>query len=417
MQIPKDVEEIIEKLNEHGFEAYAVGGCVRDTLLGRTPGDWDITTSAMPLEVKQLFRRTIDTGIQHGTVTVLMHGTGYEVTTYRIDGEYEDSRHPKSVTFTGNLLEDLKRRDFTINAMAYSHTNGIIDAFDGQKDLKEKRIRCVGDAKERFTEDALRILRAVRFAGQLGFQIEEETYQAIQAIAPNLQNVSKERILTELTKLLMSSHPERFMDVWKTGMSPYITADFTEVFSSVDMDKLTLCLSRAAELPAQRHMRFAAAFYGIESHNSEKILRELKSDNDTLKKTAILIQTFEEPFVTDKVWIRYKMNEIGSELFGDSLEVKRILPGGPMDCEEMEALWREEKRLMEEILADGDCISLKTMAVTGADLIQAGMKPGKEMGDMLHFLLDMVLEKPECNQKERLLQVVETQIRAKTDIK
>ena len=165
--MPPQVEGIIERLRQAGFEAYAVGGCVRDTLLGREPGDWDITTSARPKEVKQLFHRTIDTGIQHGTVTVLMDHKGYEVTTYRIDGEYEDGRHPKEVAFTSELMEDLKRRDFTINAMAYSHETGIVDAFDGIGDLKRKVICSVGKASDRFGEDALRILRAIRFSAQL----------------------------------------------------------------------------------------------------------------------------------------------------------------------------------------------------------------------------------------------------------
>lgn len=425
MQIPKDVEEIIEKLNQNGFEAYAVGGCVRDTLLGRTPGDWDITTSALPQQVKQIFRRTIDTGIQHGTVTVMLHGTGYEVTTYRIDGAYEDGRHPKSVEFTDNLIEDLKRRDFTINAMAYSQKTGIVDAFDGRRDLNDRIIRCVGEARERFTEDALRILRAVRFAGQLGFGIETQTYQAIREIAPNLSNVSKERILTELTKLLLSTHPERLLDVWRTGMTPYIAHDFSEVFENRSEQEMEGCLKRAALLPALRHMRFAAAFYGIESQKTEMILRELKSDNDTIKKTAVLVGTFQEPFFGDKVKIRHKMNEIGAPLFLDSLEVKRILPKGAAECEELletsaqcgkdfekaaeyeaqKTAWALEKRLADEILADGDCISLKDLAVTGADLIRAGIKPGKQMGEILHRLLEAVLEEPQRNQKELLLRM------------
>ena len=209
IQIPSHVEYIIGKLNQNGYEAFAVGGCVRDTLLGRTPGDWDITTSARPEQVKALFRRTIDTGIQHGTVTVMLERTGYEVTTYRIDGEYEDGRHPRQVEFTSDLLEDLKRRDFTINAMAYSHETGIVDAFGGMEDLEKRVIRCVGEPMERFEEDALRILRAIRFSAQLDFSIEEKTREAITRIAPNLAKVSRERVQMELTKLLCSDHPEQ----------------------------------------------------------------------------------------------------------------------------------------------------------------------------------------------------------------
>ena len=187
IQIPEKAKYIIETIQNAGFEAYVVGGCVRDSILGRCPEDWDITTSARPEQVKQLFRRTIDTGIQHGTVTVMLDKEGFEVTTYRVDGKYEDSRHPKEVTFTPNLEEDLKRRDFTINAMAYNPSSGLVDLFGGLEDIERKIIRCVGDPLERFTEDALRIMRAVRFSAQLGFTIEEETRKALKVLAPNLK--------------------------------------------------------------------------------------------------------------------------------------------------------------------------------------------------------------------------------------
>ena len=182
--LPENVKYIIQKLSEAGYEAYAVGGCVRDTILGRIPGDWDITTSARPEEIKNIFKKTIDTGIAHGTVTVMLSKEGYEVTTYRIDGEYEDSRHPKEVIFTGNLTEDLKRRDFTINAMAYNDETGLVDIFDGLGDIEKGIIRCVGEPRERFTEDALRMMRAIRFAAQLGYSIEENTSLAIKIALP-----------------------------------------------------------------------------------------------------------------------------------------------------------------------------------------------------------------------------------------
>ena len=191
-----------------------VGGCVRDSILGRTPEDWDITTSARPEQVKQLFRRTIDTGIQHGTVTVMLDKEGFEVTTYRVDGKYEDSRHPKEVMFTPNLEEDLKRRDFTINAMAYNETEGLIDIFGGLKDIEAKLIRCVGNPEERFGEDALRIMRAIRFSAQLGYEIHEDTEAAIRKLAPTLQKISAERIQVELTKLLVSPHPDTLREAY-----------------------------------------------------------------------------------------------------------------------------------------------------------------------------------------------------------
>ena len=203
IKLPEKVKYIIETITEAGFEAYAVGGCVRDSVLGREPDDWDITTSASPYQIKELFPRTVDTGIQHGTVTVMLDKDGYEVTTYRIDGIYEDGRHPREVTFTPDLKEDLKRRDFTMNAMAYNDKTGLIDIFDGRKDMENRIIRCVGDPEERFREDALRMMRAVRFSAQLGYEIEAATETAITHLAENLKKISAERIQVELLKLFM----------------------------------------------------------------------------------------------------------------------------------------------------------------------------------------------------------------------
>ena len=229
IELPGKVKYIIDTLICAGYEAYAVGGCIRDSILGRVPGDWDITTSASPLQVKQLFPKTVDTGILHGTVTVLEGGEGFEVTTYRIDGEYEDQRHPCEVTFTSDLLEDLKRRDFTVNAMAYNEAQGLIDEFGGIEDLKNQVIRCVGEPAHRFTEDALRMMRAVRFAAQLGFTIEKHTKMAISQLAPDLGKISAERIQAELVKLLVSDHPEEMRTVYETGMSRVFLPEFDEM--------------------------------------------------------------------------------------------------------------------------------------------------------------------------------------------
>ena len=227
IKLPDDVQFIIHTLQSHGFEAYAVGGCVRDSILGREPGDWDITTSAMPEETKALFDKTFDTGIEHGTITVLLNHEGYEVTTYRIDGKYEDSRHPKEVTFTRNLKEDLLRRDFTINAMAYNDKDGIVDIFGGMQDLEKHMIRCVGNARERFSEDALRILRGVRFAAQLGFEIDEETKEGMRLLAPTLENISAERIQVELVKMLTSDRPELIRTAYELGITKIFCRNLT----------------------------------------------------------------------------------------------------------------------------------------------------------------------------------------------
>ena len=215
IKLPQKVKDILDVIEANGYEAYVVGGCVRDSILGREPGDWDITTSARPEEIKALFRKTIDTGIAHGTVTVMQGKEGFEVTTYRVDGEYEDGRHPNEVVFTPDLKEDLRRRDFTINAMAYNEKEGLIDLYNGMYDLKYRNIRCVGNADERFDEDALRILRAVRFAAQLDFGIERETYAAICRHAENLRKVSSERIQVEIVKILTSPNPEKWLDLYR----------------------------------------------------------------------------------------------------------------------------------------------------------------------------------------------------------
>ena len=396
IQVPEAARRIIEQLNTSGFEAYVVGGCVRDSLLGRQPEDWDITTSAKPEQVKEIFNRTVDTGIQHGTVTVLIDHEGYEVTTYRIDGEYEDGRHPKSVEFTGNLLEDLKRRDFTINAMAYSDREGLVDAFDGVKDLEGRVIRCVGNPLDRFTEDALRILRAIRFSAQLGFDMEAETRAAISVIAPNMAKVSKERIQVELTKLLLSDHPGRLKDVYENGIGPYISKHFEAA------GKQPFESERFTELPPVKHMRWSGFLRLEDPEDAVRILKELKLDNDTIYQTKTLVSLWKTEISAHKPAIRQVMSTLSPELFKDLLWFQKVFchPSYKNRLEMVE-------QYSEEILRAGDCIRLKDMAVTGRELIDAGMKPGPEMGTVLNRLFQLVLEKPECNNREYLMKSAE----------
>lgn len=381
MKIPAHVERIIRILQKNGYEAYAVGGCVRDTLLNRAPGDWDITTSALPEQVKALFHHTIDTGIEHGTVTIMMDHIGYEVTTYRIDGEYEDGRHPKQVEFTSNLLEDLKRRDFTINAMAYSHSTGIVDEFDGMGDLDRKVIRCVGDAMERFTEDALRILRAIRFSAQLDFSIEEATWNAIFKIAPNIAKVSKERIQVELTKTLLSDHPEHMKQVFETGISKFISTNF----SQIPWEGLNI----PAQLPKKKYVRWAAFLRLVSPEKAVQILKDLKLDNDTISKVKTLVTWSGVELPDEAAAVRRAMSQMEPEVWDALMELN--------------GYGVEIRSLSNQIRERGDCLSLKTLAVKGADLIAAGVKPGKKMGGMLNRMLDLVLETPELNEKETLL--------------
>ena len=443
IKIPAPAEEILTKLNDNGYEAYVVGGCVRDMILGREPGDWDITTSALPEQVKQVFRRTVDTGIQHGTVTVMMGDEGYEVTTYRIDGEYADGRHPDSVTFTPSLTEDLKRRDFTINAMAYNGNTGLVDEFGGMDDLDRGIIRCVGEPMDRFSEDALRILRAIRFSAQLGFTIEGCTYEAIRAIAPNMVHVSKERIQVELTKLLLSPNPGHINMVYETGISPYVSETFHKVYcreedGGLDEGKQVErddgprpeCADRQrpegengrqveredgkpffvipaipAQVPPVRHMRWAAFLRKCPPDEAVRILKDLKLDNDTINRVRTLVSWQDYRLGPDKYSIRTAMSRMEPDLFDDLLDFRMCLAQieseGNKTCQEHLA---HTAMLVDEIRRDGDCISLKTLAVGGNDIIKAGVKPGKEVGLALARLLEMVLEEPGRNTKEYLLQ-------------
>lgn len=399
--IPKQVEWILGQLKEHGYEAYAVGGCVRDTLLGREPEDWDITTSAKPEQVKQVFGRTIDTGLQHGTVTVLCNRVGYEITTYRIDGEYEDGRHPKAVSFTTDLREDLCRRDFTINAMAYSHETGIVDVFGGIDDLEKRVVRCVGDARARFTEDALRILRAIRFSAQLDFAIEEQTFQALPEIAPNLAQISKERMQVELTKMLLSVHPERILLVDATGMSPYISVHFPEVFSRADEGKADQRqhLLLAAGLPARKVFRWAAFLSGAGEDLSCLILKELKMDNDTIRQVRTLTKWFGSPLPEEIPTVRRLMSSMEDELFDDLLTLKETL------IPEQSAFFHLIRAKAQRIRQAGDCIRMKDLAVTGKELISFGIRQGPGLGQVLNRLFEHVLDHPKDNRPECLLEL------------
>ena len=401
IHIPAPAKEILERLNEQGYEAYVVGGCVRDMLLGRSPGDWDITTSALPWQVKAVFRRTVDTGIQHGTVTVLMGKEGYEVTTYRIDGEYSDGRHPNSVTFTPELIEDLKRRDFTINAMAYNQRTGFVDAFGGVEDLKAGVICCVGNPMDRFTEDALRILRAIRFSAQLDFKIETETYEAIQAIAPNMAKVSKERIQTELTKLLLSGRPEDMALVYETGISPYVSESFHQAYSTGSIPSIPVSTT-ARKAPA-----LGRTFYeNATPDQAVQILKELKLDNDTMNKVKILVAWL--PILLwgqekEEGQLRQAMSQMEPELFDDLLHMKEALAGTGDQVPETVAELKEIRGLTDEIRRRGDCIRLKDLALTGHDVMKAGVKPGKAVGQALGFLFELVLKDPGKNDRDLLL--------------
>lgn len=436
ISLPKDVEYIINTLQRAGYEAYAVGGCVRDTILNREPDDWDITTSAKPMEIKKLFPVTIDTGIQHGTVTVLRNHVGYEVTTYRIDGEYADNRHPKEVIFTASLKEDLLRRDFTINAMAYNHEDGIIDEYGGLNDISDGIIRCVGNPYDRFSEDALRIMRAVRFSAQLGYRIEEETSKAIVKLAPNLSTISAERINTELTKLLLSPNPDYLRDACRLGITRVVLPELDKCMECEQVNPHH-CYSVGEHtlhslrfVPNDRVLRYTMLFhdfgkpdtrsvgedgrmhfYGhplVSERMASDIMHRLKFDNDTLHAVKLLCRNHDLEIIEDKKHVRRAMNKLGSDNFSKLLMVKRA------DCMAQSDYKREEKlasldkleSIYDEIVSAKECVCMKDLAVCGRDLIDLGVKPGPAMGAILGKLLSMVIDEPSLNDREVLLDMV-----------
>ncbi len=435
IELPEKVKYIINTIAKAGYEAYAVGGCIRDSILGRTPDDWDITTSASPGQIKALFRRTVDTGIRHGTVTVMREGEGFEVTTYRIDGEYEDGRHPREVTFTSSLLEDLRRRDFTINAMAYNEEAGLVDAFGGVKDINAGIIRCVGSPAERFSEDALRIMRAVRFSAQLGYRIEEETAAAIRRLAPSLKNISAERIQTELVKLLVSDHPDYLGTAYETGITGAVLPEFDICMKTPQNNPHHCCSVGAHILRALREVRPHRAlrlamlfhdmgkpeclstdengvshFYGHQEASERlaaQILRRLKFDNDTIALVKKLVRYHDRPIEPTYRGVRRAMMKTGEEVFPLLLEVKRadLLAQSLYQREEKERSLSQVGVIYREILEKKQCVSLKSLAVNGSDLIrEAGMKPGRELGETLGELLNLVVDNPDCNTREILLE-------------
>lgn len=435
IQLPDKVHHIINTLEEAGYEAYAVGGCVRDSILGREPDDWDITTSAKPEEIKRLFPRTVDTGIKHGTVTVLLGGEGFEVTTYRIDGVYEDGRHPSEVTFTASLKEDLRRRDFTINAMAYNARSGLVDLYGGLADMENRVIRCVGNAGERFDEDALRMLRAVRFSAQLAYRIEEATGEAVKALAPNLQKISAERIQVELVKLVTSPNPDYLRTAYELGITAQILPEFDLCMETPQRHKHHCydvgehILHSMIEVGPDKVLRLGMLFHDIgkpqtltidpdgTTHNkrhpfegekiTRKVMRRLKFDNDTTDKVTKLVLYHDYDIAPTEAGVRRAINRMGEDIFAMIFTVRRA------DIAAQSDYMREEKlakvayieKLYSEILARKDAVTLKDLAISGNDLIAEGMPPGRQIGETLSALLERVLDDPSLNKREILLKL------------
>ena len=393
IKLPKNVKYILSALNSNGYEAYIVGGCVRDSLMGIAPHDWDITTSALPEQVKTLFSHTYDTGIKHGTITVLLDKTGYEVTTYRVDGIYEDNRRPSSVTFTRSLDEDLVRRDFTMNAIAYNDTTGFVDIFGGMADIKNKIIRGVGDPSARFDEDALRMLRAVRFSAQLGFDIEEETYAAVKNKAGLIEHISKERIREELLKLLAGRYISRMPLLWESGLLRVISpmaADMADMYG----ERIT---EEAAKAPSGGYERLIILLYRLGADNGQKLLKELKFDNKTIKTVYTVIKYGDISGVKSRYDVKKLLSAIDSENFELLITVKKA------QGEDTDGIWH----IYQSVIAAGEPYRIKDLNINGNIIMERGIAKGKGVGRCLEAVLDRVLAEPELNKEEVLISLAE----------
>lgn len=439
INIPSDTNKIIHTLQNHGHSAYVVGGCVRDSILGRSPHDWDICTSATPNEMLEIFkdRKVIETGLQHGTITIVINGEPYEVTTYRIDGDYSDNRRPDSVTFTDKLVEDLKRRDFTINAMAYNDEEGLIDPFDGLKDIEWKKIRCVGSARDRFREDALRILRAIRFASQLEFAMMPETLYEINQQYKNLENISIERINSEFCKIASSSNfcvqMVLFQDVFAlfipelTDMfgfqqnNPYHDYDVyghtIHAVEHCESDDLTVRLAvffhdigkPRSYQDGEDGIRHFKGHGRISAEITDNIMKRLRFDNETRNNVVELVYYHDATFEVGKKYVKRWLNKIGEKQFGRLLEIRKadILGQKPNFDQSRIDKVNNIEQILEEVLQEDECFSLKDLDVNGKDLMEAGYKAGKELGNTLNKLLQLVIDGECLNEKENLLEIAE----------
>ncbi len=434
---PEDIQNILKILQGSGHEAYAVGGCIRDSILGRTPKDWDVTTNATPEEVKRLFPKTVDTGLKHGTVTVVLNGEAYEVTTFRIDGEYEDGRHPSHVEFTDRVGEDLRRRDFTINAMAWNKEKGIVDPFGGRADLVTGLIRSVGSPDDRFREDALRMLRAVRFAARLGFEIDDDTLKAMKEQGKLINKVSAERIRDELNGILTAGNPMKLSILRDTGILEYILPEVEACFRTAQNNphhaynvgehslravaavEDDLCLrwtmllhDTGKAVTRTTDEKGIDHYYGHPAKSvtiADNVLKRLRFDRKSIERILRLIKFHDREILPQPKAVARAVNAVGDDIFIDLLKVKRADKRAqtPKDIEKGIRYVDAIEKLYLELKEGNGCFSLKNLAISGRDLLNMGFSEGREVGIALKLLLDRVLEEPSLNEKQYLTEIAE----------
>lgn len=436
--LPKNVKKIIDILNNYNFEAFIVGGCVRDSIIGLTPHDWDICTNAKPEEIKKCFEKfnTFDSGIKHGTISIVIDGEVFEVTTYRIDGTYSDNRRPDSVTFTSDITKDLSRRDFTINAMAYSEKNGLIDPCGGREDLSYKIIRCVGNPDFRFNEDALRIIRALRFASVYDFVIENETSKSICKNADLLKNIAAERISVEFNKLLCGNGTEEILNNYRDVIAVFIPEikpmfDYNQhtkhhnrdlwrhtTYSVKSIDntpllRMSMLLHDIGKPKAcKRDEDGTCHFKGHPKYSAvmaEIILRRLKYPIDFIETCITLIKYHDVRFSGSKRQLRHVMSAIGDKNVELLLKIQRADIMAQSEYKHKEKLEKLNLacKVYKEILADKDCFTLKQLEINGNDIKKLGVTEGVKIGKILKMLLSLVIEDKLENEKSALLNKAE----------
>lgn len=441
IKLPEQVNRALELLHDSGFEAYVVGGCVRDIIMGRIPGDFDITTSALPEEIKRVFLgfRIIETGMKHGTVSVVMDGETFEITTYRVDGEYSDGRHPDTVCFSKSLEEDLKRRDFTINAMAFNYEEGLIDPFDGREDIKRKVIRCVGNADKRFEEDSLRILRALRFASVLGFEIEGNTHKASFENKSGLRIVSRERVREELCKLIVGINVRRVLNENIEILGEIIPEflpmkGFEQRNPHHVYDVLGHTAAAVSEASKDLTVRLAALFHDIgkpvcfsvdangvghfyghsekSAAMTDEIMKRLRFGNEIRNNVVMLVRFHDRQIELQEKAVKRVLNKLGTEGFNKLLELKKA----DNAAQAPEYGFRREyysciEEIYGKIMSEKACFSIKDLAADGNDVMEAGVKQGPEVGKLLRRLLDDVIEGRVSNEREELIAEIEKTVK------
>ncbi|SFE47875.1 tRNA nucleotidyltransferase (CCA-adding enzyme) [Peptostreptococcus sp. D1] len=415
IKIEKGAQYIIDTLYDNGFEAFIVGGCVRDSLMGKMPKDWDIATNALPTDVQSIFDKTIPTGIKHGTVTVVHDDINYEVTTYRVDGEYLDMRRPREVTFSKNIIEDLSRRDFTINAMAYNDRVGLVDEFGGVHDISKKTIKCVGNPNKRFNEDALRIIRAVRFSSKLGFNIDEETLNSMKNNSNNIKQISFERINCEIEEIICSD--VSFLNVFNAlGISDYIFGSDRMVFENYNFNKLAIG-DGFYELEYEMALKRAMLYERVKENQVLNSMKRLKYSKKDILSTVGIHKVLNEKY--------HAIDNLSSSVLNDEknllkdekkllkIELKNILRNTSNIKLAKFAIYSKFMKkksnpcvcfsVFDDIIEKGECFSISQLDINGKLLIENGFKNGITIGIVLNRLLDYVIENPEFNSRDKLV--------------